>query len=437
MRLSSVKAQRSNSPRLIVISPLLIAFYAFLLPIAFDFRAIEAGQASAMTLQGVIMGLLLALLINLWRLAGGRMKPATLAGLCATALFVATGWLVGLTRGQQVYEIFRNSLPLVTFALGLLSVDFLSRSSMSWRQFWIAVLTVALLATLVRIGLVLGRGANLALVRYQILSGASPLLSGYLASLLLFGGWNLRAGLTSAAHLLAVLLSITRTQLLIFVVDIMVLVAVAGRTVLMSRRLWSSAAAASVIGVLLLATSPVLPGDPMTQWLFRLVGHERQVGADITAITREAEIAYQIAQLADECFLPVGCGLGAFTTIDPHAAARAYLITGEGGIRYGYTGFGHNTPISLIYLGGFAGVPLLLFGVASAWTAVRVLLRTVRGGEPHLPASVGLAVIGYYVYSLLGGVFGDRQYALFLGVSTGFTFWLRDIYFLRVPSEER
>jgi hypothetical protein len=176
--------------------------------------------------------------------------------------------------------------------------------------------------------------------------------------------------------------------------------------------------------VLILVCS--LPFANVDLWYLRLIsGIQSHGGVDVTLITRLAEITYQLdVLLADWRKLFFGAGLAAPTYFSADFS-EALSIVFSNDYEYQGVGGGHNTYVGTIFTGGALAGGLFIITIASM---VYQQLRKLKGSGHELQKNIGYflitsggaSVVGYSIFAVFGGLFGDRLGAFCFGCSVGF-----------------
>lgn len=360
---------------------------------------------------------------------GLKHRSSINTGAMISAAFLAGTCLVGLLRGQDPMTIARGAPAVLFLPIGLLTVSAIAASGADPRKAWRVIVQAAGAALMIQIGFALFvRGIDLSTVRYQILSGAAPLLSAVAVAGLLFGGLTLRGWLLISAHAATILLSVTRTQILVAAVaSLGAFIFSAGGA---RHTLGRAALGAGVLVLTVLLAGILLPGAPVERWANRLFTiQQAHGGIDITAVARAGEARFQVDRLlsgADE--LLFGLGLAAPTAFDQRTARIVEFILGQQASTWGEIGFGHNNYVGTLYVGGLlAGGLLIVYQLRTGWWSSRAIWRLTR---PSLLASYRdliacpLAVFAYLTVGALSGTFGSRSSTTLFAICIGVTIWI-------------
>lgn len=406
------------------------ALWLTLLPGIFDYRFVTP-TVTTLAIYAVLV--LAALCGCLTLIARNGLRPRSflnVAGLVALA-FMAETCLVGLLRGQNWLVVVRAAPALALFPIEIFAISALAAGKSDARAVWRQVVTAAALAMVVQFAsVVLIRQVDLASARYEVLSGAAPLLSGYGLGILLFGGVTFSAIAIISAHAVLVILSVTRTQLVVAAVPALsTILALRGRVFLvggLGRRLLALAA---ILAVALVAAA-FLPGAPLERWALRLFQDQAaHHGFDVTALARSGEAKFQIDRLMSSISgLLFGFGISAPTAFDAATARLINMLVGSDNGYFTETGIGHNEYVGIFYIGG------VLAGGAFLWVQLVGVLRSIDNIR-HLYSGwlfsrfgsllgAPLAFIAYMAFGLLGAIHGARSSVVFAGLTFGLTLWI-------------
>ena len=405
-------------------SKIAIALFSIMLYVlAFDFRSGEDLGKSIVTILGVISllsGALLVISLNLIN------KKSLLIVLPATA-FLLCAILSGISRGQQLYDVVSLSIPMFFFIAVVLCTSSIKIRPDKFRSFLHIVIAFAFLSVLFKLlfgfyyyGLTLGNA------RYQIISPAIILVFSYGVASMLYK--QQRFG--RAALLLSVLVafvSVTRSYILVFAAVIFFWI------LCMPLSYWKKNAYLGVklllfMICLVVSVYAFLP-DVFERWVIRLFTSIDDQGVDVTAITRIAEISYQVGKLLESPVnLLMGMGVAAETRFDPEYRQILSIVFRED-FEYVGKGYGHNNYIGIIYTGGVIFGGLFIFSIFYGLMKLIMFFRSELIRRRHTTdyhfcfAWGGSAALAYSVYGVLGGTFGDRLAALSYGLSFGLVFF--------------
>jgi len=357
-------------------------------------------------------------------------RGAVVAGVIALAFAVVT-FISGFVRGQEAVSLIRALPPILLFSLGMFSAAALSNTPFPPEKIFDEIQKAAIFGLLVNFILVAAiNGIDLDTIRYQVLTGGAPIVCASLVSLMLFGGWRPWSVLGSFFYAGLVMISVTRTQVVVAAALVLFALIVAGSRIIRSRTLPVQVFAAfALVGALLVADA-VLPSSPLERWTQRLFSAQGHHGYDITAVTRAGETAYQINQLRDSVTgLMFGFGASAQNYFDGANARIVALILGAKEAYWTETGVGHNNYVGTIYIGGIIfGGALLVLQIISLVNAARVI-RSLNNSHfdaqrTSAVAAMSLGVLAFMTFGFLGGTMGSRSACLMFGLAVGFSFWM-------------
>lgn len=376
---------------------------------------------------------------------------ASLAG--ATSLFIRGGagkssidryiaialvfWLqvcgVGFLRGQPIADVVRASPPLFLFSVGLVGVRALAVSGADARAVWRQVLIAAALAVVVKLAMAFTLDhVDLSTVRYEVLSGAAPLISGYMIATLIFGGVTLGGLALIMLHVGVIALSVTRTQIVVGAVPAVAAIFSAWGRLYALRGLGQRVIVVGSITLAAIAIAAFLPGAPLERWAQRLFEAQASTrGLDVTALARAGEAKFQIGRLASSASgLLFGFGIAAPTAFDASTAKLVEALIGSNNGYFTESGIGHNNYLGVIFVGGIlSGGAFLwaqLVGLIRAMTVIRALASPALYPRFGGMIAVPLAYFGYLAFGLLGATNGGRSTSLLMGLTLGMVLWIYD-----------
>jgi hypothetical protein len=223
-------------------------------------------------------------------------------------------------------------------------------------------------------------------------------------------------------------LSVTRSYLLVGAVMVAIHLLVAPGAIFRARLVRTGLYVAGAALVLVLVTGDLYE-MVLERWTDRMA-QGSEIGIDLTAATRLAEAGYQWDAITSSWTSGLaGRGIGAPTELWGEYADLFWSVLPD--IEVHSIGFGHTGPTSILFVGGWI-VGGACLGIL-VWTSVLGLrlLRSVRRRlvdrhEDWLGAWGATLVVGALLYSLFGGIFGDRSQSLHLGVGFGMLLWSLD-----------
>lgn len=156
----------------------------------------------------------------------------------------------------------------------------------------------------------------------------------------------------------------------------------------------------------------------MDRWTQRLLNREEAVGEDITLYTRESEWNFMTdAFLKSERSILFGNGIAARTVW--------YSPRKVSSVAQGSLGYGHNQPLSLLFIGGLVGGGFLLaVQFLQFFQSFSLLTRLARFRLPYsdtlfLAAWGATIILGVIAATFLSSVLNSRGWALWYGLGTG------------------
>lgn len=410
--------QPKLADRRLMVSSKAVLLGAMLALVALDYRRSPGDESTFVAVAGLLV-LALGVTLILWL---GPMPKSLLIRALPIAVFLGTGIASGLLQGQSLYATLAMGVPLGIFIVTMLAVASFAQDPAELTGLLTMIIGFALASGLWKIGFgFVYYGLTLADVRYQILSGATPLLFAYGVAAVLLRHRRLALPAMVLA-LAAVALSVTRSYLLVFLVSTLV-----APLALPPQSLPRSMARIGIglLGVMVAITLIGL-AEPqiIARWGMRLnAGH--RLGFDLTWATRLAEVDYMLTRLqTDPAKLIYGFGIAAETRFSGAQAILIRAALGDGGLHYSSHGYGHNLYVGILYLGGlFTGAALIVTLLGSTVGAV---LRSRRSDHDQTHPEARFALIwgiaacaGYAAFGLLGGTFGDRSISFYYAVAFG------------------
>ena len=407
-----------------------VGLWMTLAPVLLDYRTPE-GTAWAVPLYTAILLVSLAgtaILMLRFSLVAWSQYRAVLA--IATAFFLISVFS-GIYWGNPLISVLRNAPSLLLYASGLLSMGALMASGLDPRLLWPTVLKAALVGIVMQVIVVQAVvGINFATIRYELLTGAAPLVSAFVVVALFFGGWNLWRSVMAVAHMALVMISVTRTHVVIFFALVVFLVVTARERILQVNRIGVAVLGALALTLTVVAVDAALPVSPIARWVERLtVGEVSHYGYDITEISRLGEARHQIELLRDSPRgMIFGFGAASPTGMDEESKAILRVILGQEQSEWVGSGIGHNSYIGIFFVGGLIGGGLLLLMQLWVFSRAVVITRLLSAAQYRFRNRLMLvAPVGYCAYMVMGTLaapLGARSTAMMLAITTGFTLWM-------------
>jgi hypothetical protein len=388
----------------------------YLLTLVFDFRRADGDDGSLVVVLGLgnlALGVALLLIER-------RFRRSVLLWTIPFVLLIVAATATGLLHGQPIYDVVSRTVPVAIFIMAIVIVaSFRSGRDNGWMISVVAVVALVAVFWKILFGFAY-YGLNIENVRYQIIAGSLPLVFAYGLTGFLVHRRRLMM-LATAAALMTVALSVTRTYLVVFAISAIAAILSMPRSRFSSvTKRTIATAAVLLVGVTLIA---VFEPEVAARWITRFGSYDR-IGFDLTGATRIAEATYQIQRLDQDGFgLLFGFGHAAETRFAGTAADQVRSVLGAQGVDYLGHGYGHNFYLGLIYVGGILfGGPVILAFAAMLLKARSVARRQWSNltKDEQFTLIWGLAgFAGYTAYGLLGGTFGDRAGSFYFGISAG------------------
>lgn len=350
-------------------------------------------------------------------------------------LLLAVSITVGLFRGQEAKDVLRAAPPIFLYSCSIVAISALWRSGKNISVIWETVIKSAALAALFQFLFVLiGRGINFETIRYEILSGAAPLLTAYLVTVIIFGRASPISLPVFGLHVATILLSVTRTQLFIAIAAVAASLISGALRYVRPGRIGVAVASIAIGGVLVGLVGSALPGAPLERWADRMFEvQQRHHGIDVTTVTRTGEATYQLQHLgASTSALLFGLGVAAPTTYSDDAARIITFILGQKAGYWTDRGVGHNNYVGTIFVGGvLVGGSLIIAQLVIAVQAMMSMskissLPTSLSNRTNL-ISIPLSYLAYLAFGTLGGTLAIRSASVYLGLTLALTLWAIEV----------
>lgn len=386
-----------------------------------DFRRAEGGGSVLVQMIGALSVIVFGtLLVVKYQNRIGSVNLLLPIGLIFFGGWAAT---VGFFRGQEIYFLFVNNIPFINFFFCAVVVGVCGGGE-GTNKFISTIIFISILGVLWKLYFGFSyNGLTLEDVRYQIISAAIPLLFGYFFASLV----SYRAPYAILSFLLCVtvlLLAVTRTYVLVVGVQFIIAIYIGKK---IPQRLYlggfrSGGAGVLVLGVIALFL--IFP-DVVGRWVLRFTQSD-VFGFDLTAASRGAQNFYMIDKILSN---PVD-GLLGFGLLGESGFSGTQLdlivsVFGNSAAEYQAYGFGHNTYISMFYLGGLVvggGFVFLMFWdlLINIGTAKKYCKDKFCSPQTQfISLWSASACSGYAVYGMLSGTFGDRSMGIFYGIAVG------------------
>lgn len=411
----------------------LVIMYAISIGVwVFDFRAIERGAGflvQGLTLLGYVCVFCIILLQAAWkRFDWQPLQPF----LLISGFFLICSITVGAILRQNYWLLFTNCIPIALFMSSTFSTYMLLRFIENRLAILDVLKTLCIAFIVVHFTIASFQyGLDLSTSRYQFLSGATVPALAIFAMGMIFP-FQRKEIIIAVTNLIAVLISVTRTQLPALALQIGVCITFVPKSFFQFVR-FKKAVGPLLVVCLVIAIDLISETGLTTRWVERLLV-QSALGYDPTALTRTAENNFMWQQFVTAWdTLAFGNGLAAETSlIGPEAFLAGQLVGRISVISIHSNGFGHNNHLSLLFIGGLlAGLPFLLLLFLNAISAMRltwILLRTGTFADTVVYTGVwgSLIIIGLVTIGFVSGIFGDRVTSLWYGIGTGMFYWVKN-----------
>lgn len=403
---------------------------AFVFPWVFDVKA-KAGfeiswliyvQLASFLFSTIVFGLSLYIFrirVRLGLLAGNAFNVAVIA------LFVVVSMFSGFVEHNDTFKVFANEIPAVLFIYAIVMVSILAQAGVALETVLEIVVVAAVTAILIRMPIIAALfGIDFNTVRFQILSGATPVGTAFILSRLP-AGFRIRDLAFALVQFTIVMISVTRTQILVIAGMMAAIAPFILNRLVRPRAIVGVGLALSVLVVSIYCLGEILPGNPIDRWISRTASY--QTGdVDDSGLDRESQALFQLEKLTTgDIEKYIGFGIAAPGGNDPSLAA--YIIARDGRAPYVPVGFADETYMSLIFLGGLiGGGPILFAQFIWFWNSIRAIpfVLKMRPSRTAWVIVAPLAVIGIQITNILNSSFLDRSQSVFFGLCLGATGWI-------------
>lgn len=407
-----------------------VGLWMTLAPVLIDYRTPDGTTWAVPFYTGILLISLAGTAILLARFGLTTWSRYRTVLAVATAFFLIST-VSGLFWGNSLIVVLRTAPPLILYVSGMLAVGALMASTLDPRQLWPTVLVAAFTGMIIQVVVVqILVGIDLSTVRFQILTGAAPLVSAFIVTALFFGGWNLWRGVMTVMHLALVMASVTRTQIAVLLAAIVFFVAAARERALQVNRLGVLFLGLVGLSLTVVAVDSLMPVSQVGRWLDRFsVGETSHYGYDVTELTRIGEVRQQLTMLKESpTAMMFGYGAAQSTGMDQETKTILRALVGQETAEWVGQGIGHNSYIGVFFVGGLFGGGLLL--MMQIWVLIRAFLLTrllssrLYRFHNRLILGAPIAYCAYMAYAALAATLGARSTAMLFAVTTGFTLWM-------------
>jgi hypothetical protein len=420
-----------NSRRFLILTQdkvVLLLYWAAVVPWAFDSQSDSTGQGLIYQLPILVLSFFFFGACHLFIRSRTSFLRACPSFVVSVAWFLVVGIIIGFFNGQEIYTLLANSVPTILYLL-FAFLTFKVASTCSD--------TDAVLHALIQLCLVFGvvclaisynkQGLDLETSRYEITSGAVVASLG-LISVFLFSRIRVLSLVTVGFAVFSVLLSVTRTLILVTMVQLFCTAVCCPRILLVKRNLGVAVfGAAMLLGVT--AWGLTTGSTIFERWLTRMTPGKDYDGEDPTYLMRVAEVDFMKQGFWSTPFtICFGNGIAARTELIGEASMVAGAYFGSETMEYHGYRFGHNNHWSLLFIGGVcAGLPLLVNRFATLLWGFLDLRRIDLDESPPSVDIAGLwgtvIVVGMVVSGFLGPTMSMRGICLWYGIGTGLLLW--------------
>lgn len=395
----------------ILVNKNFLYFFSIFL-IAFDFRRAEGDQGGVV----VFIGVTVFVLLILYAFLSKSLEINFFSPSLPLVYFISGAALVGLIHGQSVYSVLAMSMPLLLLVIASVATIVFFKDGISYKKIDIVFFGCCFAALWKLLFGFYYYDLDVGTVRYQILSGATPIIFSYAVAAIVTEHRRYFY-IALILSLGVVFVSVTRTYLIVFFAAFCAGIYTSGFGLNKIFKIALGAVVAVLLGYL------VAP-DLFDRWFLRLFEGGNEYGVDLTAATRMAEADYQVSLLLESfSSLFFGYGISAETYFSGVYAEIITIILGPNFVYTGH-GYGHNLYLGMVYVGG-----LLFGGCAALWFVTGCLLKIIKSRglfyklvneEKRFMLVWGASsVFAYIVYGMFAAPFGDRSMSFFYGIVLG------------------
>lgn len=423
-----VDVRKSNRRR----TPLIL-FLCSIVLCSLDFKAAFSGQG--FMVQAPVWGfyfLSFSILFLQLLLTEARIREVYFFLLISGSFLVFTTF-VGFWERQATWSIFTNFISFFIYITATVFILVVLKLCSNTTAVLNGLKNVCFAFMILHFLMVffIGGGINLAVSRYEYLSGATIPASAIIVIGAVFH-FGLKELFIATANVAIILVSVTRTQLAVILGQLATVFFISPtlifRPSVIKKALFVFLSILSIIAIDMSADLGLTH-----RWLSRLT-IKKSIGADPTALTRFAENHYMFHKFTDsfvQTFL--GNGIAAQTKLTGPSASLAARLVGKGSVTSVHSnGFGHNNHLSVLFVGGLLfGGPLLLLNFTNGFQSfvlIRRLFKLKDGNQELIYIGMwgGLIVIGTLAVGFFSGIFSDRTSCLWYGVGTGMLYWAKE-----------
>lgn len=385
---------------------------------AVDFRRIDSDTGMAIVIVALIGFFAnLALTMNI-----GKIRKGVFFAALPFVWLASVSIISGSLRGNPVTEVLAHVLPLMIFIFAFISAaEFATSDRLLDRQIKLVVV-FAIFAAIWKLTLAfVYYGLDLNSVRYQALSGATPLLFAFGITSFFIQKRSF-AAIALALALGVVFVSVTRTYIVAFAFSALPFLILLWMKDI--RKLVLRAGIALFLLSVMMTFLTIFIPELAERWLGRL-SVANTVGFDITAVTRISQMVDQLGQLtASLSGLLFGFGPSAPSGFAGESGQLLRSYLGQSADIWVNLGYGHNQFVGLFFVGG------ILAGLPAFWALMSFLrLALFHGGTDFASPTRRFsffcgasAFTGYMGYALFAAPFGDRGLSFFMATSLGLMF---------------
>lgn len=397
-----------------------VLFYIMVLMIAFDHKTIDGQSKIFITILSVF-SIIIGLTLVLKKL---YIRQGSEFIIISSFLFLIIASINGIIRTEDFYLVFSEGLPILFLIIGMVTISNFKGDEETIKKIINIILLFLFTSAFFRFFFGFSqRDVDIESARYFILSPTIIMLFAYGVTSFLFQK-NLLTYSSLVVSLFIVFISLTRTYFLVYIV---IFLSIYFLGVYKNKNMNRALTYSVFLSIILVFFIYLILPNQLELWIQRLFTSSSDNGFDLTLTTRIAETSYQIQRLTDSFInLLFGLGMGAETQFNYNYWLLVSTVLGEKFEFQGH-GYGHNTYIGTVFLGGIFGFIFIISLLVSFYIfmkKVKVILD--KSGEKSNSEFIivwgVLSIIGYLVYGFFGGIFGDRLNSFAFGISYGLVF---------------
>jgi hypothetical protein len=411
-----------------------IILWVYIFSFAFDFR----GETGGSFIQFIFAGISLISGVSFY-LYGRLFKHSSKMALTLKKIillwwfYLLTTIVTAIISGVLLERYIRILFPYLLLGMSLLIIRNMQIRNINPYEILKPLLFAGIASTLWSIIYATSiSGIDISSMRYQILSPALPFIIGYMfVRLAIRKQFDLFSMLILSIAIISILISVTRSFIIVFVFVMLGLVLISSTKQVIKRLSYITIIGAVIVISTWIVTEQLRPGFTQV-WIDRIVNQKLDSGSDATYLTRLAEVNGQLNALTSDITpLLFGKGFGSEYRWDPKYFAELSTIHSVVFLETKMPWYpGHFMWIYSLYASG------LLFGWIMPFIFLQAMFRSMLVARKlnlfnerllqQLGAVPFFVILSYFGYSLTSNVLAPRFSALILGLMLGMAYWFSD-----------